>query len=512
MFGDNEFGDRHLVVVDLGFGDAGKGATVDWLCSPEAGLDVAAVVRFNGGAQAAHNVVAGGRHHTFRQFGSGTFSGVPTLLSRHMLVEPIALAAEARALAALGVADPLSLLSVDERALLTTPIHGAANRCREDARGASRHGSCGIGIGETASYALEHDAPRVADCRHPDVLRRKLIALAEHYRPLLAGSGHRHDSIDDLVEVYTEFARAVAILPGDQLGRIATDGRLVFEGAQGALLDEWRGLHPYTTWSTVEPRNARAMLARIGAPGYVLGVTRSYFTRHGAGPFPTEDAALAIPERHNGTGEYQGAFRVGHLDPILLRYAIEACGGIDGLAVNHLDKVGTGAANTSPARTDGADLDRPARTGGANLHRSARTGRSDLERTPQTGETDLERPARTGGADLERPARTGCHGNPSGRAESGERVIELAAAHGEIRTAVGYLTADGYLDRLACGPWRDLEHQARLTGMLAGATPVLADLPDDVPAYLESVLGVPVVLTGHGPDRADRTIRTRATA
>ncbi|UGT43066.1 adenylosuccinate synthetase [Nocardia yamanashiensis] len=457
MFGDNEFGDRHLVVVDLGFGDAGKGATVDWLCSPEAGLDVAAVVRFNGGAQAAHNVVAGGRHHTFRQFGSGTFSGVPTLLSRHMLVEPIALAAEARALAALGVADPLSLLSVDERALLTTPIHGAANRCREDARGASRHGSCGIGIGETASYALEHDAPRVADCRRPDVLRRKLIALAEHYRPLLAGSGHRHDPIDDLVEVYTEFARAVAILPGDQLGRIATDGRLVFEGAQGALLDEWRGLHPYTTWSTVEPRNARAMLARIDAPGYVLGVTRAYFTRHGAGPFPTEDAALAIPERHNGTGEYQGAFRVGHLDPILLRYAIEACGGIDGLVVNHLDQVGTGAANTSPART-------------------------------------------------------GCRGNRSGREVSGDRVIGHAAAHGEIRTAVGYLTADGYLDRLACGPWRDLEHQARLTGMLAGATPVLADLPDDVAAYLEAELGAPVVLTGHGPDRADRTIRTRATA
>ncbi|WP_084535019.1 adenylosuccinate synthetase [Nocardia yamanashiensis] len=468
MLGDNEFGDRHLIVVDLGFGDAGKGATVDWLCSPEAGLDVAAVVRFNGGAQAAHNVVAGGRHHTFRQFGSGTFSGVPTLLSRHMLVEPIALAAEARALAALGVADPLSLLSVDERALLTTPIHGAANRCREDARGASRHGSCGIGIGETASYALEHDAPRVADCRHPDVLRRKLIALAEHYRPLLAGSGHRHDSIDDLVEVYTEFARAVAILPGDQLGRIATDGRLVFEGAQGALLDEWRGLHPYTTWSTVEPRNARAMLARIGAPAYVLGVTRAYFTRHGAGPFPTEDTELAIPERHNGTGEYQGAFRVGHLDPILLRYAIEACGGIDGLAVNHLDMVGTGAANASPPRTDGAGLDRP--------------------------------------------ARPGCCGNRSGRAGSSERVAEPVAAPGEIRTAVGYLTADGYVDRLACGPWRDLEHQARLTGMLAGATPVLADLPDDVPAYLEDALGVPVVLTGHGPDRADRTIRTRATA
>ncbi|MEC3953456.1 adenylosuccinate synthetase [Nocardia sp. CDC153] len=429
------FGDNHLIVVDLGFGDAGKGATVDWLCSPAAGLDVAAVVRFNGGAQAAHNVLTHGRHHTFRQFGSGTLSRVPTLLSRHMLVEPLALAAEARELAALGVADPLSLLYVDERALLTTPIHGAANRCREDARGTSRHGSCGIGIGETASYALDHDAPRVADCLRPEVLRRKLIALEAHYAPLLADGRHRYDPVDELVAAYTAFADAVAILPGDQLAGFARSGRLVFEGAQGVLLDEWRGTHPYTTWSTVEPRNARAMLARIGAPGYVLGVTRAYMTRHGAGPFPTEDARLSIPERHNGTGEYQGGFRRGHLDPLLLRYAIEACGGIDGLAVNHLDAVGA--------------------------------------------------------------HRTAADGNHTG---------------GEIRTATGYLTPDGCVDRLTCGAWQDLDHQQTLTDLLTTATPALADLPADVPAYLETALGAPVVLTGHGPDRADRRIRIAAEA
>ncbi|WP_306362035.1 adenylosuccinate synthetase [Nocardia sp. CC227C] len=416
------FGDSHLIVVDLGFGDAGKGATVDWLCAPETGLDVAAVVRFNGGAQAAHTVVAGGRRHTFRQFGSGTLSGVPTLLSRHMLVEPIALATEARALAALGVADPLSLLSVDGRALLTTPVHGAANRCREDARGAARHGSCGIGIGETAHYALTHDAPRVADCLRPDVLRRKLVALAEHYRPLLDGGAHRHEPVDALVEVYTEFARSVAIVPDARLADAAAAGRLVFEGAQGVLLDEWRGLHPYTTWSTVEPRHARAMLARLGAPGYVLGVTRAYQTRHGAGPFPTEDPALTLPEPHNGFGRYQGAFRRGHLDPILLRYAVDACGGIDGLAVNHLDTVG------------------------------------------------------------------------------------------DIRTATGYLTADGFVDRIECGPWRDLDHQRRLTDALTAAVPVLAELPGSIPDHLEHRLGVPVVLTADGPDRTARTIRSRTAA
>ena len=413
------FGQRHIIVVDLGFGDAGKGATVDWLCARLG--DVAAVVRFNGGAQAAHNVVAEGRHHTFAQFGAGTLAGVPTLLSRHMLVEPIALAAEAQRLAALGVASPLALLAIDERALLTTPIHIAANRAREDARGSSRHGSCGRGIGETAAYALDHDAPRVGDCLRPAVLRRKIDALAAHYAPLIDGSGHTVEPIDALVAMYGEFARSVRLTGGGELGRLAARGRLIFEGAQGVLLDEWRGFHPHTTWSTVEPRNARALLAEIGAPGYVLGVTRAYTTRHGAGPFPTE-ADTGIPEPHNGAGHYQGAFRSGHLDPILLRYAIEVCGGVDGLAVNHLD-TGTG------------------------------------------------------------------------------------------RAATAYDTAAGRIDRLVPGAWQDLDHQRRLTELLATARPVLRDIPADPIAWLESELGAPVVLAAHGPDRADRVrVGARAAA
>lgn len=352
-------GEPHIIVVDLGFGDAGKGATVDWLCARRTERGVSAVVRFNGGAQAAHNVVTGGRHHTFSQFGSGTFAGVPTLLSRRMLVEPIALASEARRLAALGVRDPLSLLRIDERALLTTPIHIAANRAREDARGDRRHGSCGRGIGETASYALEFDAPTVGDCRNPRVLRAKLRSLAAHCGALIAPSEHRYEPIDDLVDMYREFAAAVRIVGEGELAMLARRGRLVFEGAQGVLLDEWRGFHPHTTWSTVEPRHARAMLAEIGATAYTLGVTRTYQTRHGAGPLPTEDAALDIPEPHNTFGRYQGGFRRGHLDPILLRYAVAACGGIDGVAVNHLDAAGTGWAASGYLTDGGVVTDLP---------------------------------------------------------------------------------------------------------------------------------------------------------
>ena len=348
----------HVIVVGLGFGDEGKGATVDALCADGS---VSTVVRFNGGAQAAHNVIADGRHHTFSQFGSGTLAGVPTWLSRYVLVEPIALATESRELEELGVADPLSLMSIDAQALLTTPFHVAANRAREKARGKDRHGSCGKGIGETVWYGLLEGttrgvvvegqevigepgpAPAVGDCLDPTTLRRKLDALARFYEPLI-GDGI---SVDELVMLYRSFADAVRITT-DDVGRLADAGRLVFEGAQGVLLDETYGFHPHTTWSTTTPRNARELLE--GRPARVIGVTRTYQTRHGAGPLPTEDQAVLdrFPEAHNGTGEFQGAWRAGHLDANLLRYSVDCCGGIDGLAVTHLDadglKVATGSS------------------------------------------------------------------------------------------------------------------------------------------------------------------------
>ncbi len=352
----------HVVVVGLGFGDEGKGAVVDALCADGS---VSSVVRFNGGAQAAHNVIADGRHHTFSQFGSGTLAGVPTLLSRHVLVEPIALAAESRELAGLGVPDPLRLLTVDTRALLTTPVHVAANRAREDARGRARHGSCGKGIGETVWYSLldgarpgdvvEHQrvlgtpgaAPTVGDCGSPTTLRRKLDALVRCYEPL---TGDRF-RVAELVALYRAFADAVRVVDGDEVGRLADRGRLVFEGAQGVLLDENHGFHPHTTWSTVTPRNARELLD--GRPARVIGVTRTYQTRHGAGPLPTENPALLqrFPEAHNGTGQYQGAWRAGHLDAVLLRYALSVCGPVDALAVTHLDTADLSVA--SAYRTPG---------------------------------------------------------------------------------------------------------------------------------------------------------------
>jgi adenylosuccinate synthase len=311
---------EHIAVVDLGYGDAGKGTVVDALCAE---TPVRAVLRFNGGAQAAHNVVTeDGRHHTFAQFGSGTLRGVPTHLTRFMVVDPLALAAEA---AALG--NPFHLLTVDGDALLATPWHRAANRRREQGRGGGRHGSCGLGVGETMAYALEHaDAPRVSDVLSRSRLRRRLAAVQAALGVLAEAP------LDDVVDAFLAFGRAVTVVGGDHTGKLLAGGPCVFEGAQGVLLDEWRGWHPHTTWSTTTFDNVAALCSSFQR----LGVVRTYTTRHGAGPFVTE-APLPLPERHNGTGQWQGAFRVGHFDAVAHRYAVEVAGGVDALAVTHLD-------------------------------------------------------------------------------------------------------------------------------------------------------------------------------
>lgn len=329
---------NHVIVVDLGYGDAGKGTVVDWLCATR---PVHAVVRFNGGAQAAHTVVLrDGRRHTFAQFGSGTFrAGVRTHLSRYVVVDPLALAVEADHLASVGVPDALDRLTVDGAALLATPYHRAANRARETARGADRHGSCGLGVGEAVSYGLAHpaDAPRVADCRNPALLHHRLAALRDRLTAELGPLDA--PPVEDCVTAFTAFAERVTIVDGAHLSTLLRAGTCVFEGAQGVLLDEWHGFHPYTTWSTTTFANAERLLAAAGLAGTAtrLGVLRIVTTRHGPGPLVTEDPALPLTDPHNPSNPWQGAFRFGHFDAVAHRYALEVADGVDGLALTHLD-------------------------------------------------------------------------------------------------------------------------------------------------------------------------------
>lgn len=347
---------RAYVVVDLGFGDAGKGVVTDALVRA---TGARTVVRFNGGAQAAHNVIApDGRHHTFSQLGSGTFvPGVRTILSRHVVVHPTALLVEAARLSEIGVSDALERLAISASARVITPFHQAANRVRELARGDARHGSCGVGVGETMRDALEapdgvvraghlRDLPRLRVLLRRAQERLRAAVAAEIDRVRDDPSARDEIAVLDDRRIVDAWIAAVAGLRAEVVPDEALDARLaareapgaiVFEGAQGVLLDEWRGFHPYTTWSTCTFDNALELLGRAEHEIVRLGVLRTYATRHGAGPLPSERRDLTLPEAHNDHGPWQGAFRVGDLDLVLLRYAIDVCGGVDALAVTHLD-------------------------------------------------------------------------------------------------------------------------------------------------------------------------------
>lgn len=349
---------RAWLVVDAGFGDAGKGLVTDWLVRT---TGASLVVRFNGGAQAGHNVVtADGRHHTFAQLGAGSFvPGVRTFLSSHVVVHPGALLAEAAALGRKGVADVLSRVRIGERARLVTPFHQAANRLRERARGAARHGSCGVGIGETVQDALAFPEEVVsAECLYDSgSLREKLHGIrlrkAAELAPLraLTRGDDRADrewrafDLEGVADAWIEQASPIAtlglVVSDDLISQWSRDsGDVVYEGAQGVLLDEDVGFHPHTTWSRCTPANARELVARH-SPGLepkTIAVLRSHAVRHGAGPLPTESRGLSsVVSEHNAHNDWQGAVRHGWFDAVLARYALAACGPVDALAITHLD-------------------------------------------------------------------------------------------------------------------------------------------------------------------------------
>jgi adenylosuccinate synthase len=284
--------------------------------------------------------------------------GVRTFLSRHVVVHPTALLAEAAALEAKGVPDPLAQVGVSERARVVTPFHQALGRLRELARGPARHGSCGAGVGETVRDVLENpaDAVRAGDLRDDDRLREKVLAARRRLAAVLPPLHRALPSTDVVraeIEVFTRddvpalwMERAMRIA---ERGAVTGDATLarwmsespttVFEGAQGILLDEDAGFHPYTTWSRCTDAGAREMIAEAapGAEVETVGVLRSHAVRHGPGPLPTEASELArwISD-HNAAGPWQGPVRYGWFDAVLARYALDVCP-VDRLAVTHLD-------------------------------------------------------------------------------------------------------------------------------------------------------------------------------
>jgi adenylosuccinate synthase len=278
-----------------------------------------------------------------------------------MMLHPLAMLAEERHLRTLGIDDAFARMRVDTQALVTTPFQQSANRIKEMLRGEGRHGSCGMGVGETMVDWLTHGASVLFAGDLPD--RKRVIQKLRFIRDAkwaeieakLSGADltdeltnelntfHDPHLIEATADVYTYFAGLVTLTDIDYLRH--QRGTVIFEGAQGVLLDEWYGFFPYNSWSALSFKNAVALLTEAGFDGQTtrLGLLRAYATRHGAGPFPTEDAALtaALPDPHNGHNPWQRHFRVGPLDFVMLRYALKVTGGVDGLVVTHLDRLET---------------------------------------------------------------------------------------------------------------------------------------------------------------------------
>ncbi len=364
--------ERNTIVVDLVFGDSRKGGTVDYLArhsdTPTIG------VRFNGGPQAAHNVVtAAGTHHTFSHFSSGTFAGSETYMAKDMLVYPFAFFNELDLLAPKVKGIPLlNRTSIHPDARFITPYHQIANRLKEMHRAKSngKHGSCGMGIGETMadwerdpSYIIyghmtnDYNAVRGLLERTRE---RKITELAAIVRDLDGEQAHTlitqlysNDTLKNITETYVYFNSCVKWMDYAQLKSHADDigATLIWEGAQGVLIDELYGFNPYTTWSTTTSKNARAAIQEIFGDDnggvFTIGLARSYFSRHGVGPFPTEFKNLGgeiIPmpmcfEPHNLFNQWQDGMRWGALDFVLMRYAIAATDGVDAIGISHLDQL-----------------------------------------------------------------------------------------------------------------------------------------------------------------------------
>jgi adenylosuccinate synthase len=348
------------LVAGLGYGDEGKGSFIDYLVRREGAC---AVVRYNGGAQAGHRVeLENGQSHIFSQFGSGTLvPGVLTYLSRFMLGEPIGMMKEYEHLRELGCDDAFLRTVIDEKAPIITPFHIAANRLLELSRGASRHGSCGLGIGETIedAHELGENMLCASDLKDISVLRKKLLMIRQRklskLHTIVSGVFHDEEfgiqkeilqdpqTVDWCMARYAEFAGHANVGGGPYLAKLLSHGPVIFEGAQGMLLDVNHGFYPHVTKTDITYHNAMILLYEAGyaGPQTKIGVVRGYLTRHGAGPFVTEDETLSrtLQDEGNEQGKWQGKFRVGYFDLVAVRYALEAIGGIDELAITNLDRL-----------------------------------------------------------------------------------------------------------------------------------------------------------------------------
>ena len=331
----------NVVVVGAQWGDEGKGKIVDWLSER---ADV--VVRFQGGHNAGHTLQVDNVTYKLSLLPSGVVRpGKLSVIGNGVVVDPWALLDEIERLAEQGVKITPETLQIAENASLILPIHGQLDRAREAARGAGKLGTTGRGIGPAYEDKVGRRAVRVCDLGDADLLAERVDVLLLHGNALLRGLGQPEVDRDELIRSLQALAPKILPYAGrvwESLHELRRQGRkILFEGAQGALLDVDHGTFPYVTSSNTIAGQAAAG-AGVGpqALNYVLGITKAYTTRVGAGPFPTElhdETGTLLGERGHEFGTVTGRRRrCGWFDAVLVRQAIRL-GGISGIALTKLD-------------------------------------------------------------------------------------------------------------------------------------------------------------------------------
>ena len=330
----------NVAVIGAQWGDEGKGKIVDWLAER---ADV--VVRFQGGHNAGHTLVVGDQTYKLSLLPSGIVRGTPSVIGNGVVLDPWALRDEVARLGEQGVKATPDTLRIADTCALILPFHRDLDALREDASGAGKIGTTRRGIGPAYEDKVGRRAIRVCDLAHLDDLSPQLDRLTAHHDALRAGFGEapidRARLLSDLREIagfVLPFARPVW---RDLNEAKARGRRILFEGAQGVLLDIDHGTYPFVTSSnTIAGTAAGGSGLGPAAVGFVLGIAKAYTTRVGSGPFPTE-LDDAVGERLGTRGHEFGTVtgrkrRCGWFDAVLVRQSA-AVGGITGIALTKID-------------------------------------------------------------------------------------------------------------------------------------------------------------------------------
>ena len=330
----------NVTVIGAQWGDEGKGKIVDWLASR-----ADAVVRFQGGHNAGHTLVVGDQTYKLSLLPSGIVRGTLSIIGNGVVLDPWHLKQEIAKLEGQGVAISTANFAIADNCPLILPIHGELDVMRENAAGAGKIGTTGRGIGPAYEDKVGRRAIRVCDLAHLDALESQLDRLCAHHDALRAGFGQPPIDRAALVASLREIAPFVlqyAEPVWKRLNEVRKKGsRILFEGAQGVLLDVDHGTYPFVTSSnTVSGTAASGSGLGPNATGFVLGIVKAYTTRVGAGPFPTEledEIGQRLGERGHEFGTVTGRKRrCGWFDAVLVRQSC-AISGVTGIALTKID-------------------------------------------------------------------------------------------------------------------------------------------------------------------------------